>query len=364
MSSRERAAALALFAKCLACAVGCAAPGGVRRPPPPVVAQPPPAEASAGLRESATFAAPNDPTVIGGRVLPGSLAGAHRWGTEAGGGERAVVSGVRVVSWRSGVLTGATQRLPATPSLVVELPERLGGGMVLALGPRLWRAETWLGPATPVFTAPFPIAEISLGLDRLYIRSSQGTLGALDPRTGAALGLRGPIPASPRIARVAALDAWHEVALADLRGALVTRDAGSTWRTISLPIEVTDVSGGGASSRSGVSTRPATSRGRGRPRPEGETSWVSVPDAAPPALPPPAVDRATRAFGPQPLLAAVEDGWPMADGTAVVARDGAIARIRLSDGALLEAVAGAPSSRPGPVPRRLARGAHLPGERR
>src|SRR5262249_35263516 len=43
-------------------------------------------------------------------------------------------------------------------------------------------------------------------------------------------------------------------------------------------------------------------------------------------------------FGKRPLVAAIEDGWPLADGTAIIARDGALARVRLADGALVEAV--------------------------
>ena len=47
----------------------------------------------------------------------------------------------------------------------------------------------------------------------------------------------GPLPASPRVVSVAALDAWRAIAVADLRGTLVTVDAGSSWRPVRLPIE-------------------------------------------------------------------------------------------------------------------------------
>ena len=52
----------------------------------------------------------------------------------------------------------------------------------------------------------------------------------------AALDL-GPLPASPRVASIAALDAWRALAVADLRGAVLTLDAGSSWRPVPLPIE-------------------------------------------------------------------------------------------------------------------------------
>ncbi len=42
--------------------------------------------------------------------------------------------------------------------------------------------------------------------------------------------------------RLVALDAWRAVAIADLRGALVTLDAGATWKSLALPVEPVDVS--------------------------------------------------------------------------------------------------------------------------
>src|SRR5262249_37773069 len=35
---------------------------------------------------------------------------------------------------------------------------------------------------------------------------------------------------------------------------------------------------------------------------------------------------------------AIEDGWPLTDGTAVIARDGSLARVRIADGVLTEVV--------------------------
>ena len=50
----------------------------------------------------------------------------------------------------------------------------------MALGPHLWSAKTWLGPAAPLFTMPAAIAEVLVGLDRVYLRSAQGPLVAID----------------------------------------------------------------------------------------------------------------------------------------------------------------------------------------
>jgi hypothetical protein len=268
-----------------------------------------------------------------------------------------VVNGVRVAAWPDGVMTAAAQRLPATPSQVVEVPERLGGGFLMVIGARLWRAPSWLAPALPVFTSPMPIADVSVGLDRVYVRSPLGILAALDPRTGTPLGL-GPVPASPRVVRIAAVDAWRAIALADLRGVLVTLDAGATWRPVALPFEPTDVGAArGAFSVEGLDVgRKAVA---GQIALDGESSWLAGPGAAPAEKAAERADPVARIFGARPLIAALEDGWPLADGTALVARDGALGRVRLSDGELVEAVAGAFPQTPARChPFSLGRGAH------
>jgi len=344
VSPRERVAALAVAAA-LVNGGGCASPGGPGRPslgatvPSAAgVAAPTLPAPDVGLRERG-LSAPEDPTVRGGRILPVSLEGSRAWGSEPGGGVRTVVTGVRLVAWPDGAMTSAVDRLPATPSLVVELPERLGGGFLLAIGARLWRAATWLGPAVPVFTSPLPIVDVSLGLDRVYARSPQGILEALDPRTGFPLGL-GPVPASPRVVRVAALDAWREIALADLRGVLVTSDAGVSWRSVALPFQPTDVSaGGGAFSVEGLDANRKTTLWQVAM--DGDSSWLSAAPIAAMEPPPEPVDPVVRTFGTRALGAALEDGWPLVDGTALVARGGALARVRLADGALVEAIGGA-----------------------
>jgi hypothetical protein len=65
-----------------------------------------------------------------------------------------------------------------------------------------------------------------------------------------------------------------------------------------------------------------------------------------PAPPPLRPDPIARIFGPRPLVTALEDGWPLEDATALVARDGGLARIRLADGLLVETVGDAFSLNP------------------
>jgi hypothetical protein len=286
--------------------------------------------------------APDDLTVHPARLFPETLDEASLFGHEPGRGARAIVSGLRITASPEGPMYAAADRFPATPTSVVELPERMGGGFLFGLGKALWRAPSWLEPASPVFASTTPIAQVLVGLDRAYVRSAQGALTALDPRSGAITDL-GPLPASPSVGRLAALDAWRAVAIADLRGALVTLDAGSTWRPLALPIDANDVvplessiAVGGTDENHQAEwweVRPDGQVGRLGAAPGSEPHPVDV--AAP------AADPLTRAFGARPLVAAIEDGWPLVDGTALVARDGAIARVRMSDGALVESSADA-----------------------
>lgn len=298
-----------------------------------------------GLRDRGLHA-PDDPTVRGSRVLPLAMDEAHGWGVGPGGGARAIVAGERVVSWADGSIAVAADRLPRAPSSVLELPERLGGGFVFALGSSLLQSDTWLGPTRPLAAPPGPVSQLVAGLDRLYVRTQQGALVAYDARRGVVVDA-GPLPAAPTVARFAALDAWRAVAIADTRGALLTLDAGATWRPLHLPIDAADVvpladsiAVGGTDESKQVQWWEV--------RPDGQIGRLpaSPPSAADAPVAPAPQDPLARVFGPRPLAAAVEDGWPLTDGTAIVARDGALARVRLQDGALVEAVADAFPLRP------------------
>jgi hypothetical protein len=287
---------------------------------------------------------PDDPTVRGARVVPEALDTGRTVGVEPGGGVRTIVSGVRVVSFGDGSVVAATDRLPGTAGPVLAVPERMGGGFLFAIGKELWRSEVWLGHVRRVATVAAPISQVLVGLDRVYLRWRAGGLDARDPRTGAPLDL-GPMPASPHVSRVAAIDGWRAAAIADMRGAAVTTDAGATWRTLQLPVEPTDVVAmddmlaiGGLDANRAVEWWEVRSDGQPG-KLAGPPGGLSVEPHA--AGRPSDVDSAepgARLFGTRPLVAAVEDGWPLVDGTAIVARDGTIGRVRLPDGALVETV--------------------------
>ncbi len=291
----------------------------------------------------------------GARLLPVSLQEARVWGAESDGGVRAIVSGLRVVVEPDGALTAASDRLPASPSSVAAIPERLGAGFLFAIGTQVWRADTWLGRATPIFASiasGAPIGSILVGLDRVYLRYAPGSLVAVDPRNGESLDL-GPLPTSPHLGAIVALDAWRALVVADLRGALVTTDAGASWHPTTLPMPPTEIVamdgafGAWAPDERGhaqwwlVRSDGQSERLPFRPSHTDFSISGSVhPQGTSDASPRRMDDRnAMRAIlGQRPLAAAIEDGWPLSDGTAMVARGGAIARVRLSDGAVLDTV--------------------------
>ncbi|MBX3224679.1 MAG: hypothetical protein KF795_29455 [Labilithrix sp.] len=321
-----------------------------------------------------------DPTLRSARLLPENVDETTTYGTEAGGGSRVITAGLRVVTYPKGAIVAAEDRLPQAPHTTVALPDRLGGGFLFVIGTTLWRADRWLGPAKPIFTSSSPMQAILPGLDRVYVRAQNAVL-AIDGRSGQVLDL-GPWPASPYVASYAAADGWRAAAVTDMRGVVATFDAGATWKALDLPLDAKQVVvssdslaiGGyeGGRSESWYELRADGSIARLGAAPRGAKLLTSSPSAqpahargglAPPPVPTPGVlpltfppmtprsgsdrdarpdtdkeDVAAKTFGKRPLATAIEDGWPLTDGTAVIARDGALARVRLADGALLELV--------------------------
>jgi hypothetical protein len=315
-----------------------------------------------------------DPTVRPARLLPESVDDAQGYGSEPAGGTRAITFGLRVVTTKEGAILAAEDRLPQAPQTTVALPERLGGGFLFVLGTTVWRTDRWLGPAKPIFTSASSVQTILPGLDRVYLRAQNAWL-SIDGRTGHVLDL-GPFPASPTVSSFAAADGWRAAAVTDLRGLVATFDAGATWKALDLSIEPKqvlvsgdslavgglennhveawfEVRGDGSIARLGAPPREAKGKlaAAPPPRPAYPGSGYPIPPTFPTFAPPPPSnakpppsdevreepqDLGTRIFGKRPLAAAIEDGWPLTDGTAVVARDGALGRVRLSDGALVE----------------------------
>lgn len=307
-----------------------------------------------------------EPTVRPARLVPllaEEIEGDQGYGVETDGGVRTMKAGLRIVLSNQGAVSVADDRFPQTPQTTLALPERLGGGFLFVLGTSVWRADRWLGRATPIFSSTQTITRVVPGLDRVYLRA-QNAFVAIDGKTGRVLDL-GPWPDGPWVADYAAADGWRAIAITDLRGVLATFDAGASWRSVELPIDARNVYTSGESLAIGgiengrdawyelradgslarLSQTPREAKGKtyvARTKGEAGSSSARPSQAREDVSVATDNDNAgVRIFGKRPLAAAIEDGWPLTDGTAIVARDGALARIRLSDGAFVEVVAGA-----------------------
>lgn len=283
------------------------------------------------------------------RLVPESAADKPTFGLEPGGGTRSIVAGLRVIAIKGGALRVSEQRFTAMPSSVATLPPHLGSGFLFVVGATVWRSDEWLSTATPIFTSAQAILQVLPGLDRVYVKTPN-TYVAIDGRSGKVLDL-GPWPRTSFVASYAASGSWRAAAITDLRGVVVTSDAGATWRSIDVPFEPRQVVASGPNLLLGdgvdwyeIRSDLGLSKTSVAPL-EASRVVVTKPKKAPDAdatgsaPPPPRAstddeDESTRVLGKRPLVAAIEDGAPLGDGTAVVFRDGAIALVRLADGAV------------------------------
>ena len=282
-----------------------------------------------------------DPTVDAPHMVPTELDDAHAFGVEPGRGLRTMTSGVRVINLPGGGVLAARDRLAQPPTSTVPVPERLGGGFLFVVSSVVWRADSWLGPLRPVFTSPGGIARLFVGLDRAYVRTTYGVHVSFDPVTGHPRDL-GPWPPSPFVGPYVAADGWRAVAITDLRGAVVTLDAGATWKPLALPIDPKELrTVGDTVVITGLD--PLHAQAYFAVQTDGNVTRVGAPVAEAEAK---AAQETRRLLGKRPLLAATEDGWPLDDGTALVARDGSLSRVRLTDGIVVEEVPDAFPMRP------------------
>jgi hypothetical protein len=300
---------------------------------------------------------PVDPTVRDVRFVPASLREERVVGADPGGGVRSIEDGIRVLSLPGGAVLTSADRLPMAieSPMAIALPERLGGGFLFIVdGTHVWRADSWLEPARPIFTSRTSFLDtygrvtggLSSGLDRVYVYTGTGARSwqAIDGVTGKDMPL-GPWPASPSVSAYAAVDGWRAIAIADLRGAVVTLDAGATWRAIRLPFDARDAHAVGETFEL-VGIDPSGSEVRYDV--SADLQAVGAPDVRTSAAESAgsSLREPTSPLGASPLTAAVEDGWPLGDGTAIVARDGALARVRLDDGTIVELATDAYGLRP------------------
>ena len=268
---------------------------------------------------------------------------------EPDGSRRFIAQGVRLVERPGGALEASDQFLPGSRVLQpVELPPRLGGGFVFGVNAGseglLWRGAAWTAPLEPLARLDGEIERVVPGFDRLYVLRARGAPWiALDVDSGQALEL-GSLPPSPSYGAMLFADEWLGVVSVPLRGVLATFDAGGTWHPLGFPTATLasddagvriDADGrryllGAGGSLAPLATAESTPAESTRAATKPGSDATRAPDAKPARL------RAPEPLGPRPLETAVLHGLPAADGTALVATRGVLARVRLQDGAVLD----------------------------
>lgn len=275
-------------------------------------------------------------------------------------GERYLISdGMRLVDAPDGSLLMAPDVLPTASAKWLRLPDRLGGGFVLAgevSGETwVWRADTWHAPLRPLARIAERVTRLFVGFDRLYVQLTDShELLAMDAKNGEPLGL-GALPDSAAFPSLAFVDGWFGAVATDVRGVLATFDAGSSWHTV--PTEAIhpklEAKSDGVVIGTGRDRRLLTADGHLEPYHSRDASelfrefnqrTLHLNAEAEPR-------RATVAHSSflsrRPIHSAVLHGAPFTAGSAVVATDGALMEVSLEDGRVLRAAEGAyPSSDP------------------
>lgn len=250
------------------------------------------------------------------------------------GARRALVDRMRIIMYDDGTVERAAELLPVGTVHAVPMPSRLGGGFMFHASSggatQIWRASSWLGTLKPLVQFSSLATDLVPGFDRIYVRlSGNSRLQAIDPETGEVRSVA-PLPPSAAYGALAFADGFRGVVDADLRGVLATFDAGVTWRPLSLserPTAISVVDGDPTIFVAG-GRYVLDARGNLTYRTNAAVETDEDVDTKPQAPRGP--------FGKRPLRAAVEDGFPDSNETAVVARAGALARVSLRTGAVLE----------------------------
>jgi hypothetical protein len=260
------------------------------------------------------------------------------------GSRRFVAFGMRVSQGADGGLTHAAELLLDLEELgAVPLPRRLGGGYLFVGhddGETLvWKTETWTSRLIPLLRLPFETSAVVPGFDRVYaIGRRSGQVLAFDAGSGRGLD-PDPLPAAPAYGAMAFADGWLAAVETDVRGPLVTFDAGMTWHPLGRVTHSPAIAAG-----AGETLVINTARGRfsldatGRlARLDGSADPASsdalgVADLTPPLDTPTDEGPAWSESAKHPLRRAVLHGVPIGQGLVRVASARGHEHIRLSDG--------------------------------
>lgn len=319
---------------------GGAAPEAAAPAPVASVAPSPSGSAKARAKGPKTMDPPGLLGMISGSYLLPELMPERGVFVREEGHTKLLIDRMRLIVHEDGSEERAVELLPNSYANAIVLPSRLGGGFLFHSPgggmTQIWRAASWLAQLEPITQIPTIADEIIPGFDRLYVRlSSSNRLMAIDPQSGATLPL-GPLPPSVSYGQIAFADGWRAVVDTDLRGPLVTFDAGTSWRPLRLgerPSTITAVTGDPTLFVTGGSY-VIDAAGTMTFRPDAARRYTTDKDRdddddAKPGRPP-------GPLGKKPLRAALEDGFPFEGRSAIVARGGALARVSLLDGSVIK----------------------------
>lgn len=274
---------------------------------------------------------------------------------DSDGSRRLIAQGLRLIQRPDGALVAASEFLPSARNVTtLALPDHLGGGFLFVVNTSgtalLFGSTTFTGALRSLGSLNADVERVVAGLDRLYVLRARSHWLGLDLETGKEIGL-GSLPPSPGYGSMAFADAWLGAVELPLRGVVATFDAGQTWHPLDQPrAQLSAVDAG---------VLVETPERRFVLGPLGTTTpWR----AGTPAIVPPIVSAAggqsmvrgsakgmaLQPIGANPLERAVLNGALEAGGkTALVAALGTLARVRMSDGAV---VASAAEAYPGAAP--------------
>jgi hypothetical protein len=300
-------------------------------------ARPPEAGAPASPLSLPSAPAP----AVSPRLFPPTQgAGVLEAGVERDGSRRLLAFGLRVVQRTDGSLEVGDEVLPAARSArFTELPPRLGSGflfwIISSSGTLVYRAATWTAKLEPLAQLDFEAERFVPAFDRLLVLPKRDSeYRALDALTGEPVPPIG-LPPAPAYGALAFMDGWFGAAQVPLRGTLLSFDAGASWHPLGMPVVALEEAGDSLALSTPSEDYLLDARGQLSHVADRDAQKISEAARAElqRAISPPAAGGKS---SDSPLELAVLSGYPDGAGHALVAAGGALLRVSLRTGRVVE----------------------------
>jgi hypothetical protein len=235
-------------------------------------------------------------------------------------GNLSIVNGVRTTN-ENAQFRASPFRLPPGVISIVRGPAHLGGGYFYRTLGAVYRSETWLSEPAQIAALTSPQTTLFFGTDSVVLQGA--TTRAIDARTGQERSLAS-FPSGPAVSALIAFDEQRALALSDGLGLQTTRDGGKHWTTVAMPFSIQQLTqSGGKVFASAVAGSAGANRDQGATAtveltPEGEIVQMNAPR--------PKTANAESEKNLALYSAAIKYGYPLADGTMLMLRNGALIR--------------------------------------